>query len=850
MELLESQEASEKDTKSEDTTSPCQKTRNEVKRKRKFKNPKVLLTNGNQENWEEILLNLPLTLGELSEIQREFTETKEWIKDFIDCQTFVREHKLLKRSSDSKKRVIRKDQENSLEINSIIKEELILRKNLDSGSSQIVNINMAENNRAFSKGEKNKIKFFNDRPPKEDIWKYQPRSTLNYRDSKHWDEEMNKGISRELPRNWSSKNVGEEKIIVKKDVAKSKGFNKYIKPRGRYVNDKGYVKETERESYKYNSEYVGIYSGRDEGGLKKFTSDLSLAENDIVPKHMIRKDEDGDIITYVDSTGRFRNYEQPEEESFPDLDEQATWRWKIKMREWEEDFKQCSNANKRVDWLFNKFCTQAEIQELAGARVMKVEDNIQKAVSSMAEELELRPTKDQINSQLVAERTASKSFVIKNTMMTDNFWRESYDEKKRLLADRFTTATNQIKTGTRLTESLNIFSWAEQIRNIRQLKMRNMGNQATNVTIELDDHVAVHDMFLAINRWRSQIRERGRPGEDMRHEAQKALDIIKDTIGTLVPCEPESFTKTQKSKYELRSKCNELNKQDFNAKWGPNNYEGFRSCEPGKIWEKTSGFMKIFKGNELLGKDDEINFVFKTSFKDMATYEYQYNVHMAHMTNQWREKVASIAKDRQNLEKLTTEAQEQGQNGAKDPSVSKQKMREYLEREEHIWRGTPGPNKLDSNGRPFVQSRTTNLSGGVEKTSRTGGGNLAGASSTITENHGLPNDSKQAFINSQQNRGKWEPTRHRQPKYHTQGYNHMSPGQNHQGGFRGDGEDVRHSMQKFGPQRSTNGQYYHKDYPQNWNSRGGYHKGSGGRPDHYPMTMQDSYGRDPFEEDF
>ena len=272
--------------------------------------------------------------------------------------------------------------------------------------------------------------------------------------------------------------------------------------------------------------------------------------------------------------------------------------------------------------------------------------------------------------------------------------------------------------------------------------------------------------------------------------------------------------------------------------------------------------MKIFKGNELLGKDDEINFVFKTSFKDMATYEYQYNVHMAHMTNQWREKVASIAKDRQNLEKLTTEAQEQGQNGAKDPSVSKQKMREYLEREEHIWRGTPGPNKLDSNGKPFVQGQTTIPSGGVERTLRTGGDaeriaagmkadhSAAGASGTVTENYGPPNDSKQVFMNTQQSRGKWEQTRHRQPRHHTQSYNHMSQGHNHQGGFRGDGEDVRHSMQKFGPQRSTNGQYYHKDYPQNWNSRGGYHKGSGGRPDHYPMTMQDSYGRDPFEEDF
>ena len=48
--------------------------------------------------------------------------------------------------------------------------------------------------------------------------------------------------------------------------------------------------------------------------------------------------------------------------------------------------------------------------------------------------------------------------------------------------------------------------------------------------------------------------------------------------------------------------------------------------------------MKIFRGNDLLGKDDEISFVFKTSFKDKDgrlnkdLYEQQYNMHMAHIT--------------------------------------------------------------------------------------------------------------------------------------------------------------------------------------------------------------------------
>ena len=393
--------------------------------------------------------------------------------------------------------------------------------------------------------------------------------------------------------------------------------------------------------------------------------------------------------------------------------------------------------------------------------------------------------------------------------------------------------------------------------------MRNMGNQTTNVTIELDDHAAVQDMFLVINRWRSQIRERGRSGEGMRQEAQKALEIIRDTIGIIAPCEPESFIRTQKSKYELRSKCNELNKQDFNAKWGPSNYEDYRSCGPGKVWEKTSGFMKIFKGNELLGKEDEINFVFKTSFKDTTAYEYQYNVHMAHMVNQWREKTASIAKDRQKLKDSTIEEQEPGQSGANDSSISKQKMREYLEREEHIWRGTPGPNKLDLNtGRPFVQDRTPVLKGGTSNTMKTGGDpekvptemkvdkNIAETNGTIAENFGHQMDTRQVFTNTQQSRGRWEQTRYRQPKHYTQSYNYPSQGYNHQGGYRGDVEDTRPSMQKFGPQRSTGGQPYNKSYPQNWNPKGGFHKGGGGKLDHYPMTMQDSYGRDPFEEDY
>ena len=160
-----------------------------------------------------------------------------------------------------------------------------------------------------------------------------------------------------------------------------------------------------------------------------------------------------------------------------------------------------------------------------------------------------------------------------------------------------------------------------------------MGNRTTNITIELDDHLSVHDMFLTINRWRSTIRERSRPGDGMRYDVMKALEIIKNTIGILVPCKPESSNKVQKSKYELRDKCNELNKQDFNAIWGPYNYEDYRTSKPGVVWEKTTGFMKIFKGNDLLGRDDEISFVFKTSFRDKEGVYIRTNINT---TRIWR----------------------------------------------------------------------------------------------------------------------------------------------------------------------------------------------------------------------
>ena len=58
-------------------------------------------------------------------------------------------------------------------------------------------------------------------------------------------------------------------------------------------------------------------------------------------------------------------------------------------------------------------------------------------IGGIKEKLDMRPTRDQINSQLVSEKMASKSFVIKNSTMADNLWRENYEEKKRMLLMNF-----------------------------------------------------------------------------------------------------------------------------------------------------------------------------------------------------------------------------------------------------------------------------------------------------------------------------------------------------------------------------------------------------------------------------
>jgi hypothetical protein len=115
----------------------------------------------------------------------------------------------------------------------------------------------------------------------------------------------------------------------------------------------------------------------------------------------------------MDDTSRILNHNYSEGENFPDYDDQAKWRLKVKGREWDEEFQKLKNQGDKISWLYKKMRAQSELLELSGARIMKVEDNFQRTVGGIKEELDMRPTRDQINSQLVSEKEASRSFVIK-----------------------------------------------------------------------------------------------------------------------------------------------------------------------------------------------------------------------------------------------------------------------------------------------------------------------------------------------------------------------------------------------------------------------------------------------------
>ena len=194
---------------------------------------------------------------------------------------------------------------------------------------------------------------------------------------------------------------------------------------------------------------------------------------------------------------------------------------------------------------------------------------------------------------------------------------------------------------------------------------------------------------------------------------------------------------------------------------------------------------------------------------------------------------------------------------AKNLSLSKQRMREHLEREEHIWRGVPGPNKLDSYGKPFIQSKNLIQNSYTDQSMKAGGDTeneatemkgsqiTANGNGTSAENNGTSQEMRQDFTSTQHGRGSWDygMTRQRQPRYQTQSYSQMSHGFNHQDNFGGEGEDMRPGMQKFSTQRPGNGHYFNRNHAQRGNSRGNFHRGGGGKTNLNPMTMHDPFGK-------
>ena len=143
----------------------------------------------------------------------------------------------------------------------------------------------------------------------------------------------------------------------------------------------------------------------------------------------------------------------------------------------------------------------SETMELSGAKSMYIENNCHKAVRGMREELENWATREQINRQLVAERTSDKSFIIRNCPRLDLFTRaRTYDKKKQLLIKMFRSVIRKMDYASKL--SVFSFEWVKAgTQTIRQVRMKKIGKNFTNIIVELDDPRLVGDMFLSIDRW-------------------------------------------------------------------------------------------------------------------------------------------------------------------------------------------------------------------------------------------------------------------------------------------------------------------------------------------------------------
>ena len=79
---------------------------------------------------------------------------------------------------------------------------------------------------------------------------------------------------------------------------------------------------------------MGIHR-EDEGGLQNFSEHLDLDGEDkgLIPNDLIRRDDEGTVITYFDDTGRLQNYNYTEGSKLPDHYEHAKLRTRSKLKD-------------------------------------------------------------------------------------------------------------------------------------------------------------------------------------------------------------------------------------------------------------------------------------------------------------------------------------------------------------------------------------------------------------------------------------------------------------------------------------------------------------------------------------
>ena len=166
MEHLESQIICEEDLEAKEIIISNPKEENDVKIriKRRFKNPLTIITRKNLNSKRKISsetgkIQVPNKIKKKEVfLNLQKVPTKEWIKDYLECQSFIREHKSLQRLSELRKIKTsgnQKSENNHICLKTYInlqkKIDIILTKGSDLESSETINIKMgsSEEKRAF-----------------------------------------------------------------------------------------------------------------------------------------------------------------------------------------------------------------------------------------------------------------------------------------------------------------------------------------------------------------------------------------------------------------------------------------------------------------------------------------------------------------------------------------------------------------------------------------------------------------------------------------------------------------------------------------------------------------------------